>query len=97
VAVESVGSRQAPLQGDELPRGVALKGDEEETGVDLARARFGRFAVGVAAAQDALAVVVLGVGEPDVRVGRDREFAVGTGGIEVDGVVFALLAERGAA
>ena len=63
---------EAALEGDELALGAALEGDEEEAGVDLAGAGFDGFGVGVAAPEDALAVVVLWVGETDVGVGWDQ-------------------------
>jgi hypothetical protein len=63
VPVERVGGRQAPQEGDELAAGAALEGDEEQARVDLPAAGFDAFAVGVAASQNALPLVVLRASE----------------------------------
>ena len=71
---------EAALKRDELALGIALEGDKEEAGIDLARARFGGFGVGVTATEDALTFVVRRAGEADVRVSWNRRLAVALGG-----------------
>jgi hypothetical protein len=96
VTVQRVGGHEASLERDEPPDGAALEGNEEESCVDLAAVGFCGFAVGVASSEDPLSAIALGVREPDVRVGRDQWFAVGSRGLQLDGVILALAAERGA-
>lgn len=62
VAVKRIGGCQTALERDELAPGIALKADEEESGIDLARVGFGRLGVGIATTQDALPIVVAWVG-----------------------------------
>jgi hypothetical protein len=54
------------LDADEATVEVALEGDEEEAGIELARARVDAVGVGVAAPQDPHAAVRGGRGQPDV-------------------------------
>ena len=66
----------APLDGDELARRVALEGEEEQAGVELAEPVVEAVGERVAAAQDLRAAVGRGRGEADVGVGGMRR-AVG--------------------
>ena len=75
VAIKGIRFGEPALDGDKLALWIALEGDEEEAGVDLARAWFGRFRERVAAAQDALAAIALWTRESDVRVVWNRRLA----------------------
>jgi hypothetical protein len=77
VLVEGV-ARQRPLELDELGR-VLHEGDEEQAAEERPGLRVDAVGEGVAAAQDPGSAVVLGAGQPDVRVGRDGGLPVGAG------------------
>ena len=86
---------QVLLHRDEAGARVALVGDEEQAGVELVGDRIDAVGERVAAAEQADAVVLLGCGEPDVRVERDHRLAVVLRG-EVDGVVLLASPPSGA-
>jgi hypothetical protein len=96
VLVERIVGAEPALDRDELALRVALEGDEEEAGFELAEALVDAVGEGVAAAQDPLAPVGLGRGEADVGVDRDRRVAVGLG-VERQRFELVDAAERGAA
>ena len=94
VLVQRVVLTERPLDRHELLARILLERDEEQAGVELPGRRVVAVGVGVAAAQDLLAAVVVRAGEPDVRVGRDDRLAVLRLRRKVDRVEFALAGER---
>src|SRR5215472_13108280 len=78
VLVQGV-ARQRGLELDELGW-VLHEGDEEQAAEERAGLRVDAVGEGVAAAQDTDPAVVLGTGQPDVRVGGDGGLPVGAGG-----------------
>src|SRR3954453_4658398 len=96
VLVQRVDLPEPLLDRDELLARVALEADEEEAGFELAEALVDPVGEGVAAAQNALAVLGRGRGEADVGVDRDHRFAVPFG-LEIEPVELFAAAERGAA
>jgi hypothetical protein len=66
VLVEGVDLAEAALDRDELLRRVPLEADEEEPGFELAEALVDAVGEGVAAAEDAGALVFARRGETDV-------------------------------
>src|SRR5262245_47917219 len=97
VLVERVHRAESALDRDELLLRVALEGDEEEAGFELAEALVDAVGEGVAAPQDPLAVVELGGGEADVGVDRDRRQPAGLLAVQRQRFELVLPAERGAA
>src|SRR3954453_12829960 len=93
VLVEPVAAGEVQLHGYELLARVALVGDEEQAGVEPPEP-VGAVDEVVSAPQQLRAVVVVRVGQPDVRGQRYHRFTVTADGLEVDRVELVLRPER---
>src|SRR4051812_22696315 len=93
VLVEPVPAGEVQLHGYELLAWVALVGDEEQAGVEPPEP-VGAVDEVVSAPQQLRAVVVVRVGQPDVRGQRYHRFTVTADGLEVDRVELVLRPER---